>query len=685
MKKQRKKEEKKVKYTNVIRLNLLFFIVFVLFVALILRLAVVQILDGEKYSRDASATTHRVVKTSNPRGKIYDRKHRIIVDNESTYAIVYSKEEKTTTKEMLDIARKLSQLIQLDTNKLTERDLKDYWIVTRPEQAVEKISPKEWKDTTKSDQDLYKLQLERINSKDLAAIDKNELEVAAILREMKKGYAYSSQIIKNKGVTDTEVAVVSEQLNELPGVDISIDWNRKYNYNDVFRSVLGNVSSSEDGLPSDKLEDFLSKGYSRNDRVGKSQIELQYEDLLQGEKSVSEIEMSKDGDLLYKKVINEGKVGKNLVLTIDMELQKKVEEVLTKELVMAKNNGGGEFLNSAFAVVMNPQTGEVLSMSGKKLENVNGKIKVIDHALGTINSSFEMGSSVKGATILTGFETGSIKPKQQFLDEPIYIKGTKVKKSVSTMGMLNDQTALQRSSNVYMFKVAMAMFGKTYYKDMKLPIKPEAFNTFRYYFNQFGLGIRTGIDLPNEAAGLPGNKYDPGYLLDFTIGQYDTYTPIQLTQYISTIANGGYRVQPHLLKEVLNPSDGMEVYKSVETKVLNKLDMKQSYIERVQEGFRKVYQEPGGTAYSYFSQPPYNEYKLAGKTGTAQSFYYDPVKKYLYKEQPTYNLTLVGYAPYDHPEIAFSVVVPNTKTDSHPVNKRIGQGIIKAYFDLKKE
>ncbi|MEH6943770.1 penicillin-binding transpeptidase domain-containing protein, partial [Bacillus sp. JJ722] len=335
---------------------------------------------------------------------------------------------------------------------------------------------------------------------------------------------------------------------------------------------------------------------------------------------------------------------------------------------------------------MNPQTGEVLSMAGKKFDKVNEKTTVVDDALGTINSSFEMGSAVKGATVLTGLETGVIKPNQQFLDEPIYIKGTKEKKSVYNMGWVNDQTALQRSSNVYMFKIAMAMLGETYYKNIKLPIKPEAFQTFRYYFNQFGLGVRTGIDLPNESTGLPGKKYDPGYLLDFTIGQFDTYTPIQLAQYISTIANGGYRVQPHLVKEIMisstNP-DEMDVYKSVGTKVLNKVDMKKSHIDRVQEGFRMVYQEPGGSAYSHFNKPPYNKYKLAGKTGTAQSFYYDPVKKYLYKEKPTYNLTLVGYAPHDNPEMAFAVVVPNTKTDSHPINHRIGKGIVKSYFDLK--
>lgn len=669
------------------RLNVLFFLVFVLFAILIIRLGVIQLVNGESYSKEANTSNHKTVKTSTPRGKIYDRNQRLIVDNEAVYSLVYTKERKTTQKEMLETAKKLAEIVSFKTNKLTERDLKDYWIITRPEEALGKLKEDELHNEKMSDQDLYKLQLERITTKDLATINGTEKETAAIFREMNKSSAYVPQIIKNKGVTKKEMAIVVENMHELPGIDVTVDWNRKYPHGSVFRSVLGNVSSAEEGLPSENLDYYLSRDYRRNDRVGKSQLELQYEDVLKGEKSVIEVETNKAGEVISEKVVSKGKVGNNLILTIDIELQKKIEEVLEKELIIAKNNGGGEFLNSAYAVVMNPQNGEVLAMSGKKFEKANGKTSVIDHALGTINSTFEMGSAVKGATILTGLDKGIITPGQVLLDEPIYLKGTKVKKSYTTMGYVNDLQALQRSSNVYMFKIAMGMLGKTYHKDMKLPMDPEAFQTFRNYFNQFGLGVKTGIDLPNEASGLPGIKYDPGYLLDFTIGQYDTYTPIQLAQYISTIANGGYRLQPHLVKEVTNQSSSGDdfVNYAIEPKVLNRIEMKKSDIDRVREGFRMVYQEPQGLAYSYFSQPPYNSYKLAGKTGTAESFYYDPIKKYLYTEKPTYNLTLVGYAPHENPEMAFAVVVPNTKTDTHPVNKRIGQGIVKAYFDLKNE
>src|SRR5699024_2109543 len=143
------------------------------------------------------------------------------------------------------------------------------------------------------------------------------------------------------------------------------------------------------------------------------------------------------------------------------------------------------------------------------------------------------------------------------------------------------------------------------------------------------------------------------------IGQYDTYSTIQMAQYVSTIANDGYRVQPHLGKEIRNPSEDDELGSSVivnETNVLNKLNVKDEHLDRVQEGFKKAFNEQGGTGYSYWSD---NTYKAAGKTGTAESVAggkKDDGTSYLKGE--TDNLALVGYTPYDDPEIAFAVVVP---------------------------
>lgn len=220
-----------------------------------------------------------------------------------------------------------------------------------------------------------------------------------------------------------------------------------------------------------------------------------------------------------------------------------------------------------------------------------------DYALGTMTSSYPMGSTVKGATVLTGYQTGAIQPGTVLLDEPIKLKGTPIKSSWKTMGYIDDLTALKMSSNVYMFKTAMNIAGVPYVRGGTLDIKKKAFEDMRYYFSQFGLGVKTGIDLPNETAGLKGPEYTPGFLLDLAIGQYDNYTPLQLAQYVSTIANGGYRMQPQVVKEIRQPTSKPDevgkVIESMEPKVLNRVDMPEEQIKRVQEGFRQVFNDQG--------------------------------------------------------------------------------------------
>jgi penicillin-binding protein A len=691
--------KKKKKPQVPFRLNMLFFVVFLLFSALILRLGVVQIVYGEYYRKEVERTENVTVSTPVPRGKIYDRYNRVIVDNVPLNAITYTRTQTTTPQETLEIAQKLAQYIEKPTDKITERDMKDYWILTRPEKAEEKIPEaerkqlkKEWKEKEYSEKEmdrrLYKLTLERITEEDLKEITEDELEVLAIKRELDSGYALTPQIVKNQGVSNKEYAVVSEHLEELPGVSTTTDWERHYVYGNTFRSVLGNISTSEEGLPRERLEYFLARDYSRNDRVGKSYLEAQYEDVLHGQKAKLKNITDKAGNILETKEIYKGQRGKDIVLTIDIELQQRVEKIIEEELMAAKRTSGKELLDRAFVVMMNPKTGEILSMAGKLYtRDESGKVVLQDYALGTMTSAYAMGSAVKGATVLTGMQTGVIQPGTVLRDEPLYIKGTPPKKSYKTMGLINDLTALQLSSNVYMFKTAIAIAGSTYRPHRPLPIDPEAFTIMRKYYSQFGLGVKTGIDLPNEIIGWPGNSTLPGHLLDLSIGQFDMYTPLQLAQYVSTIANGGYRMKPQIVKEIREPNnDGKElgpVIRGFEPVVLNRVDMKTEYIERVQEGFRRVMQEKGGTAAGFFANKPY---RPAGKTGTAQAFYDGPNRsKFM---TPTYNLTLVGYAPYDNPEVAFSVVVPwvyQHAKNHYPINNYIGRKILDAYFELKQE
>lgn len=131
------------------RLNILFFVVFLLFSALILRLGVVQIVYGEDYRKEVERTEDEIVSTPVPRGKIYDRFHRVIVDNIPENAITYTRSKTATPEDTLKVARKLAKYIDKPVDKVTERDMKDYWILTRKEKAEKKVSKKERRELEK--------------------------------------------------------------------------------------------------------------------------------------------------------------------------------------------------------------------------------------------------------------------------------------------------------------------------------------------------------------------------------------------------------------------------------------------------------------------------------------------------------------------------------------------------------
>jgi cell division protein FtsI/penicillin-binding protein 2 len=446
---------------------------------------------------------------------------------------------------------------------------------------------------------------------------------------------------------------------------------------------LGGVT---DGLPLEKIDYYMSRGYSRNDRVGKSYIELQYEDVLRGQKEKVK-NITRSGQVIETQLISEGERGKDLVLTVDMELQKKVDNIIEEELLKTKARGGTGLLDRAFVVLMDPHTGEILAMSGKQYayDEEEGRYTFTDFASGNFTTSYVVGSAVKGATILTGYMTGVNKPYEWMTDEPLIMKGTPTKSSHfnrSGYVPINDYMALVRSSNVYMYKTAIKIGDGLYRRGQPLIIdKEKAFRVMREHFSQFGLGIRTGIDLPGEQIGFRGSVElaDAGNALDFAIGQYDSYTPLQMAQYVSTIANGGYRVQPRIVKEIRDPADGKEeigpVAAEIQPKVLNRINATEEWVKRVQSGFRGVFTEPLGTGRAFAGEP----YRPAGKTGTAET---------VDRGTRVWNLSLVAYAPYENPEVAMAVVVPSAYvkggTPNH-VNLDIGKRVLRAYFDLEEK
>ena len=344
----------KKKNTTPIRVNILFFSVFILFSLLVLRLGIVQIVHGEDYKREINRKEDVTVNNPVPRGKMLDRNHKVIVDNKPLNAITYTNEG-ASQKEMLQVAAKLAKMINKNTDKVRERDMKDFWMIKHPEEAKELITEKEMKlfsNKKLKNKDLYKLQIERISDKQLDQLTEQDIEELAIFSIMNSGYKFVPQIIKNEDVSRKEYAVVNENLTLLPGVNATTDWDREYKYEDTFKPVLGRITTSSEGLPAERLDYFMSRGYTRNDRVGKSNLELEYEDVLQGKKEKVVNVTDKSGELLEKELVSEGQRGKDLILSIDMDLQIEVEKIIEKELWAAKSSPGTGLLDRAYVVLM---------------------------------------------------------------------------------------------------------------------------------------------------------------------------------------------------------------------------------------------------------------------------------------------------------------------------------------------
>ena len=649
-------------------------IIIVLMLILFLNLFYIQIVNHTYYDKKLESLTETVIEGSTaPRGRIYDRNHKLIVDNMPVKVITYTKSRNSSKKE-LEIASKLANNIEIDFSNLTDIELRKYWIKTNYDESKQLITEDEYQKLEErklTSKDIEQFKIERVTEEEFNKLTDLDKEIAKIYFLMNEGYSYSEKIIKKDNVTDEEYAFIATNISDLDGVDIKLDWDRTYLYGDTFKSILGSVSS----IPADLKEKYLSAGYNISDRVGTSYLEQQYDNYLKGEKNKYKLNLGNELEL-----VSEGHRGNDIVLTIDIELQKVIEEIIVNELIKTKKEPYTDYYNRSFVLISNPLTGEILAMAGKQIIEKDGEYKIYDYTPGILTSPVVVGSIIKGASHIVGYNTGALKIGETRYDSCVKLRGAPMKCSWKSLGLLDDITALKQSSNTYQFYTALKVAGVNYFYDMPFNPSSDAFNTYRNTFAEFGLGVKTGIDLPFEIEGYKGKNEKGGLLLDFAIGQYDNYTPIQLMQYISTIANNGTRLQPYLLKDVYSYDSNL-TKKIYESKVieLNKVNTEQIYLDRVKEGFKAVLNY-GGTGSGYIDKT----YLPAGKTGTSQSFVDTDNDNIIDTE--TITNTFAAYAPYNNPKVAFVVISPDisiadTSYQSN-VNKRISKEISKKYFEF---
>ena len=676
------KRKKKINYEKIINKR-----VFVILIALIslfsvvfIKLFMVMLIDKDKYNDKLLALTNKsITLNSSPRGRIYDRNYNVIVDNKAINTIVYKKEKGTTNKEMIELAYTVSPHLNLDVSRLTLRAKKEFYLAKYPDKCKKKIKSSEYekvKQRKLSNKDIEELKIERISLDELNVFKDEDLKTAYLYYLMNNGYTYEEKVIRN-GATDEEFAYISENNDKLKGFNTRVDWERVYPYGDTLRTILGTVSSSSQGIPSEDKNYYLKLGYSLNDRVGLSYLEKQYESYLKGEKNVYEAVNSHE-----LRLVKEGMRGNDVVLSIDINLQKEIDNLIDEAIIKAKSEANTEYYDHSSVIVTDPNTGEILAIASRKIVGD----KIIDNVNSILISPITPGSVVKGASMLVGYETGVIKFGEKMLDECVKIAGAPEKcSSVNDLGVIDDLTAMAKSSNVYQFKTAIRVNGQEYYRGMKLNFNQKSFDTYRNMYHAFGLGVKTEIDLPIESAGYTSVDKASGNLLDFVMGQYETYTPIQLAQYVSTIANGGNRMQPHLLKEVRKATDKDtlgDVMYTFEPKVLNKIEVKSENLKRVQEGFYAVMHMSGGYGRGYIN----DRMDAAGKTGTSQSFIDTNNDGIIDTE--TITSSFIGYAPYNNPKVAFMVTSPNSSHANSSnnfaslVNYRLTRAITDKYYDM---
>ena len=586
-----------------------------------------------------------------PRGRILDIKGNILVDNKGVKSLIFNRLS-ISNKEVLDITKKLSEIIEIKDN-VSDYDLKYYYYVLNKDKLdnlLDNSIYQKYEERKITSKELLKEKLDLITIDMLKNISKKEAYVYYLLT---KGYSYEDKIIKTN-LTEEEYIKINE-LN-LKGIRTDITWERFYPYGQTLRDAFGNVSSINQGIPYELKDYYLNKGYALNDRVGINNLEYIYDDYLKGEKALYKI----DNNHLIK--IKDEIKGKDLVLSIDIDLQLELEKIMEEEMVKAKKEYNTKYYDTSYMVVANPNTGEIISLIGKKIVNNT----FLDYSYYNAINSFTIGSAVKGATISVGYKYDLINEKTKVKDGCVKLKNQNKKCSWKTLGTLNDIEALRMSSNYFQYLIAISLTGNKYKSNIKINASKEHFDIYREVLSSYGLGNLTGIDLSNESAGQKGSTISDDLLLNMSIGQYDTYTPLELSQYINTIATSN-RTRLSLLKYVLN-NDSSIYFENI-NEVYNKAPISEDKLNRIKEGFKAV--NKSGTGYSYTN----HKFTSAGKTGTAESFLDSDNDGII--DKSTVSTSYIMYAPLDNPVFSMVIVSPHIKYKNkvsnykYPINAKI--------------
>ena len=465
-------------------------------------------------------------------------------------------------------------------------------------------------------------------------------------------------------VTPDIVSIIEEQKSQYPGVVIEVTPIRDYILKQEGAHTFGYVSEINDT----ELEKMKDEGYKSGDIIGKFGIEKIYDKELRGENGGQQVEVDVSGKPVQILGRKEPVPGDDLELTIDIKLQQAAEKAVDEQLTQIG-------AHAAAAVVMNPQTGEILAMvsrpafdpnlfahgiSSKEWNQLNNNpYHPMDNK--TITGEYPPGSTFKIVTGTAALTEGVVTPDEQIFDSGHHWIIPKGNADGEALGWLNFRSALAHSDNVYFYEMGNRL----------------GIDRLEKYARMFGLGAKTGIDLPYEASGLVANRrykeknFDDGewYLsetFDAAIGQgFNLVTPLQAAMVMGEIAADGKRYKPHVVNRIIAP-DG-SVVKDFQPELLSQLDVPEEDIKLVQDGLHDVTKY--GTAASSFRGFTVD---IAGKTGTAEN------------SQGRDHGWFVAYGPFDNPNVVVAVIVENGGYGSQSAVP-IGRKILEAAFGFNQD
>ena len=653
------------------RYNLITIFTYIVGVILIVQLFNLQIVNGAKYRQESNTRLTRESTLEAARGDILDRSGNILVTSSQKFNLELYK-SKIDTETLNNSILKIVNVLEKYEVSYTD----SFPISINPFQfTISDDNLKKWKKNNEIDENataeeafyVFKNKY-KISNQDVSEIRKIIAIRYAISIE---GYSSTKSLTIAKDIPREAIAEFSENSDNYPGINISVQPVRLYKEGTLASHILGYAAKISD----DEYKN-LKGDYDQNDLIGKTGIESLFEKYLKGKKGTKQIDMAVDGTTTAEVVEDEAIAGSNVILTIDSKLQKIAEEALKDNIEKIKNGGFGKVYDAkgGSCVVMNVKTGEVLAMASYpdynpqsfangisseewKSYNENMSYPLLNKC---IQSAYEPGSIFKMVTAIAGLESGNISLTERINDTGVYKKyGTDWKCWYYTdyhtgHGYLNVIGAIQKSCNFFFYETADRM----------------GIDTLDKYAKYFGLGTKTGIELPGEVSGNLASKeyvksinesWNPGDTINAAIGQgYNKFTPLQMAKYISMVANGGNKVDAGIVKSIQN-ADGTEVSKDEINKFVSEklgiskdnenedITLNSEYVNAVKEGMRSVTSGEAGTAYARFKN--FN-ISVGGKTGSAEAGKDANGKDIV-------NAWFAAFAPYEDPEIAVVVMVEN--------------------------